>query len=235
MDRKYIDDHHIVARYLADQLSDVERQAFEAYYLEHPDVVQEMEATARLKVGLMQLRDSGELDTLLKQRPRFPQQRYLAIAAGIAVMAVGTLLWFNRGPAAQPLMVASATSLFDRLGDPLPISSTHTILRTRSATDDAEIDLPRSPQTIELRVLPETPAQPARYRAVLSSISQDNALREVAAIVELEPEADGFVPLYLNSARLEQGRYRLTLSGDSGTSAADAASDFLIRITDDDP
>ena len=47
MDRKFIDDHHIVARYLADQLPDTLREEFEAYYLEHPEVVQELEATAR--------------------------------------------------------------------------------------------------------------------------------------------------------------------------------------------
>lgn len=51
MDCKYIEDHHIVARYLADRLSDAERQSFEAYYLANPDVVQDMQAVARLKVG----------------------------------------------------------------------------------------------------------------------------------------------------------------------------------------
>jgi hypothetical protein len=233
MDRKYIDDHHVVARYLADQLPDTEREAFEAWYLEHPEVVQEMEAAARFKVGLMQLRDSGELDALLQPKPWYRQQRFLATAASIAIVAIGLALWFNRGPAAQPLLVASSMSLLDRLGEPLPVASTHVILRTRSVSYDAEIELPKTPQTIALRVLPEVAAQPARYRITLSSIADDDTLHEVAAIGGLAPAEDGFVPVYLNGAKLTRGRYQLALSGDAGTSAADAVSVFLMKISDD--
>jgi hypothetical protein len=71
-------------------------------------------------------------------------------------------------------LVASATALVDRLGDPLPTLGTFTILRTRSASYDAEIDLPATPQSIALRVLPEVETQPARYRVSLSSVAQDN-------------------------------------------------------------
>ena len=73
MDRKYIDDHHVVARYLADHLTDDERQAFEAYYLEHPEAVKEMEAVARFKAGLHHLQQSGELDRLVKAPARTPR------------------------------------------------------------------------------------------------------------------------------------------------------------------
>jgi hypothetical protein len=235
MDRNYIDDNHIVARYLADQLSDQEREAFEAYYLEHPDVVQEMEAAARFKVGLAQLKDSGELSKILKPRPWFRQERYQALAAGVAIIAIGAFLFINRSPSSQPTLVASATALVDRLGDPLPTLGTYTILRTRSISYDTEIELPRAPQTIALRVLPEVESQPARYRITLSSIADDDSLREIAAIGSLSPDADGFVPAYLNSANLSRGRYQLTLSGDVGTSAANEPSPFLIRVIDDMP
>ena len=66
MDRKYIDDQHIVARYLADQLPAAQREEFESYYLQHPEMVEELEAAARFKVGLMLLRDAGQLDEVLK-------------------------------------------------------------------------------------------------------------------------------------------------------------------------
>lgn len=232
MDRKYIDDHHVVARYLADQLPDAQREAFEAYYLEHPEVVQEMEAAARFKVGLLQLKESGELGALISPMPWFRQQRYLAIAASIAIIAIGLLLWINRSPSAQPLVVASSIALTNRLGQPLPIASTHAVLRTRSISYDAEIELPETPQTIALRVLPEVEAQPARYRITISSIADDDTVREVAALGGLVPAEDGFVPVYLNSSKLVSGRYQLVLSGDPGTNAADEASAFLIKISD---
>ena len=64
-----------------------EREAFEAYYLEHPEIVQEMEAAARFKVGLAQLRDSGQLEALMKPTPFFRQERFMGIAASLAIVA----------------------------------------------------------------------------------------------------------------------------------------------------
>ncbi len=58
MDRKQIEDEHIVARYLADQLSPAEAEAFEAYYTQHPSMVREIEYALRLKEGLATLRGS---------------------------------------------------------------------------------------------------------------------------------------------------------------------------------
>ena len=86
MDRQYIDDHHIVARYLADRLPEPEREAFETYYLEHPEIVREIEAAARFKSGLAQLRDSGELAVLLKPAPWYARWQYLALAAAATVI-----------------------------------------------------------------------------------------------------------------------------------------------------
>src|ERR1043165_5298786 len=100
MDRRYIDDHHVVARYLADRLTDEEREAFEAYFPEHPDVVQELEAAARFKVGLMQLRDTGELTQLLQPAPRRQTWQYLAAAAAVAALVIGAF-FFVRAPDTQ--------------------------------------------------------------------------------------------------------------------------------------
>jgi hypothetical protein len=229
MDRKYIDDHHIVARYLAEQLPDAEREAFEAYYVEHPDVVQDMEAAARLKVGLAQLRDAGKLDTLLKPRSWYRDQRFLA-AAAVAAVAVGVGLVVMRSPSMQPLLVASSGVLHDWRGARLPLASTHTVLRTRSISYDAEIELPPSAQAVELRVLPEYETQPPRYRIALQAIADDDSLRPVAEIGGLTPGDDGFVPVFLNATRIAPGRYQLTLTGDAGTSAASEESSFLIRF-----
>jgi hypothetical protein len=231
MDRKYIDDHHVVARYLADQLPDLEREAFEAYCLEHADIVQELEAAARFKVGLLQLQDARKLEQLMRPAPWFRQRRNLAVAAAIAIVAVGLSLFYLRSPVMQPMLAAASSKLADRYGDPLPIAATYMILRARGSSYDAEIELPDRPQSIELCVLPEVEAQPPRYRIMLASIADDESLHEIGTLTGLAPAADGFVRVFLNSSRLAAGRYQLVLAGDAGTSAADGASPFLIKFT----
>ena len=234
MNRQHIEDDHIVARYLADQLSDAEREAFEAYYLEHPEIVQEMEAAARFKVGLAQLKDSGQLDALMKPTPLFRQERFMGIAASVAIVGLGAFLAFHRGPSSQPTLVASAAELVDRLGDPLPMVATRPIMRMRSTAADLNIQLPSSPQTIALRVLPEFETTPLRYRIALASIGDDESLHPVAKIGGLAPDAEGFVPVFLNSTKLSSGRYELALSADAGTSAEnEPPSSFLIQVMDD--
>src|SRR5688572_21034668 len=104
MDRRYIDDHHVVARYLADRVTEEERSAFEAYYLEHPEVVQELEAAARFKTGLMRLRETGELDDLMQAKAGGFRWPYLAAAAAIAFLVLGAFFALTRPPETQPLL-----------------------------------------------------------------------------------------------------------------------------------
>lgn len=230
MDRKYIDDHHLVARYLADQLSDAERDQFEAHFVEHPEIVRELEATARFKVGLMQLRDSGELDELIRLKPWYRQPRYLAAAATLAAVVAGAGYVLQNRPGAQPLLVAESRALHGWVGRPLSTASTHTILRTRSNGYDADIELPASAHSIELRVLPEFSAQPPRYRISLSRVLGDDSVENIGEAGGLPVTDDGFVTVYLNSARLQPGRYQLLLSGDAATTAPDQRSAFLINV-----
>ena len=236
MDRKYIEEHHIVARYLADRLSDAEREAFEAYYLEHPDVVQDMEAVARLKVGLARLQDSGELGQVLAA-PRLPRYYYVAAAAAVVVAAVALLFLYMREPLQQrPMLAANAAALLDGSGAPVTVAATQFVLRTRStATYDVEINIADSPQAIELRILPEVEAQPARYRVEISSVATGSEPQNLAAVHDLVPNADGFVPVYLDPSRLAAGKYVLTIAGEAGTSAADSRSEFVISAKRQSP
>jgi hypothetical protein len=229
MDRRYIDDHHVVARYLANRLTDEERAAFEAYYLEHPDMVQEMEAAARFKVGLMRLRETGEL-TPLVQRGAHPVLRYLAVAAAVAALVIGTFLVIDRTPDAQSILAASVEALHKTNGRSPAISSEVAILRTRGSAIDAEIPLPSSGEAIELRVLPEFTPRPARYHVRLFRMSADDSLQSVAELGGLVPEDDNFVTIFVDGARLQPGQYRLAIVGDPDTDAGDKESAFILKM-----
>ena len=52
MDRKYIENEHIVDRYLSGDLTVREARDFEKYCLEHPDFLNEMPIPVRLKARL---------------------------------------------------------------------------------------------------------------------------------------------------------------------------------------
>jgi hypothetical protein len=220
MDRHYIDDHHIVARYLADQLTDAEREQFEDYYLEHPEMLREIEATARFKAGLAQLQASGDLAALMKPAPWYAQWRYLAVAA--MVFIVIAIAFYFRTPA-PPLMAANLAEL----GGPSSIASSYSLLRRRGSAFDAEVTLPKVGEAIALRVLPEFGAPDSRYRIALTRIDADDKKDRLAEVDHLSADDDGMVTLYLNAPRIAPGDYEVTIANDSPSSQV---SRFLMRV-----
>jgi hypothetical protein len=222
MDRQHIDDHHIVARYLADQLTDAEREAFEDYYLEHPEMLREIEATARFKAGLAQLRNSGDLAALLKPTPWHARWRSLAVAA-IAIVVIGIAFYF-RTPA-PTLMAANLAEL----GGPTSVASSHALLRRRGSDFDAEVTLPNVGEAIALRVLPEFGAPDSRYRIALARIDADDKKDRLAEVEHLPADDDGMVTIYLNAPRIAPGDYEVTVASDD--TASNQASRFLIRVS----
>lgn len=230
MDRRYIDDHHVVARYLADRVTEDERSAFEAYYLEHSEVVQEMEAAARFKAGLARLRDTGELGGLMHAKAGGPKWRYLAAAAAIAFLVMAAFFALTRSPETQPLLASSIETLRAPGGEVPAIAGRYTVLRTRGSLIDAKIIPPKAGQVVQVRVLPEFTAKPARYRVQLFRMSADDSLATVAELDGLVPDPDNFVAVFLDGARLQPGQYRLAIRGDLDTDARNNESAFIIQM-----
>jgi hypothetical protein len=231
MDRRYIDEHHVIARYLADRMTDDERSEFETYYVDHPEVVEEMEAAARFKVGLMRLRDTGELASLLRSKPRYLQWQFLAAAAVVIVLVLGWLYEFSRPAHTQsPLIAATLEAMRTAKGSTPSRVGVYAILRTRSGSVDAEIAPSEPGQAVELRVLPEFTAEPARYRVQLSRMDADDSLEFVAGIGGLVPAPDRFVSVFLSGARLKPGQYQLAIRGETNTDAQDKESVFVVRV-----
>jgi hypothetical protein len=222
---KFKDDPTIASRYLADQLSDSERNAFEASLLRNPDIAQELEATARMKVGLARLRDSGELDKLVGARPLFGRPGFLALAASIGVLTIG-LMFVRWQTASTPSVLASSAAAFDKV---LAVSSTPPMLRVRSDKYDAEIELPAERQALKLRLLPATPAGAANYSVSLARLKDDGSTETVAAVKDLRPAEDGFISVFADSASLQPGRYQLTVTGEN-SEAPVYGETFVIRV-----
>ena len=161
------DDAGIAQRYLAGQLSPPEQEAYEQYFIRNPDAVRELEATARMKVGLASLRDKGQLDSLLQGAPTTSRRAALmAIAASVAVIAIAVGLWRDVRVPDGAALVASATRLVDASGKPLAVGAIYAVMRTRATDYDAVVTLPAQPQALELRVLPESISACVRRHSV---------------------------------------------------------------------
>lgn len=217
-------DPTVVNRYLSDQLTDVERRAFEEQLQSDPDAVSELEATARLKVGLAKLREAGELDASLQPRPSSRVIVFATAAALALLIATVTLVELRTAP---PLLVASAAALADRSNRPLPIATTLAIFRKRSQAYDAVIELPASRQGIELRVLPDPNIQRPPYQVSISLLRDGGSAELAGSLTGLQPGDDGFVTIFADSARLTPGDYRLVVSSDRVSSGGES---FLVSV-----
>jgi hypothetical protein len=218
-----IDDPTRASRYLADQLTDAECAEYEAQFTQDPETVAELEATARLKIGLQRLRRNGELTELIAgSGAAHPGRTWvLAMAAGIAALVIGVSIWFPRlGTPRVPVLASTAAAFKDRSGHALSVLATAPLFRTRAERYDAVIELPDTHGAIRLRVLPSAPADSARYEASLARIKDDDSSDRVVQIGDLRPsKEDGFVDVYADSALLAPGRYRLILTRESTRAA----------------
>jgi hypothetical protein len=227
-DKKSVDDQELVARYLADQLSQAERDSFEAYYLEHPEVLQELNRTAKFKAGLMDLQQSGELARLISQPARRTHRLAMALAAAGAFVILGAGVWWARH-VAQPMLAASAAALTPRFAAHLPVIDSYELQRTRTSSYDATIELPNTPAAIELRIRPSVRAVPARYRVTLAPLTESSG--EFAELGALDPASDGFVTIYLDGSKLSPTIYEIKLVGEGANDgAANEASVFLVEV-----
>jgi hypothetical protein len=212
LDRQYIDDHHLVPRYLADQLGEQERAQFEAYVLDNPAMVDELEAAARLKTGLAELQRSGELNTLVSPRP---STRRWVLAAGLVAFVVAVSLMLVRPAPKRPLLAAMPAALTDAQGKPLPVVATRYVMRLRSGSYDAQLDLTTAAQALELRVLPEAAEHTGQYRIDVIRVDETQPPRPIGSLGKLLPQADGYIAVYLDTSQLSPGLYELRLAADA--------------------
>jgi len=221
-------DPTLAGRYLANQLSERERGEYEALVISDAEVVAELEATARLKVGLQRLRETGELQRLLDPRSR-PRRSYLLAAAAIIVaVAIGLGTWLPRRLPGVPVVVESAASLRNASGVSIRVGSTVAVFHKRAGAADGVVPAGAAGSGIAIRVLPSVTSPSGRYHVWLSRVRPGESQESVAEL-EAAAEADGFVSVYADASRLAPGRYRLTLVGPEKPAEPDV---FTLDVSD---
>ena len=118
MDRNYIELHDVVARYVKNDLVDAEREAFEDYYFEHPEMLEEIEAERLLRASMKA--HGQQAEPVHRAGSRAP---LFAVAASllVGVMLGGLLPMPFDGGDAGVAQVQTAWLIVDRQGGPVEI------------------------------------------------------------------------------------------------------------------
>jgi len=209
--------------YLADRLSDFERAAFEKRLVNETELAQELEMSLRFREGLARLRDTGELEGLL--RPRRPP--YRLVFAGLAAVLLATLIIYAVYPRRSPVVMAvSPAALTAPATAPLRVAASYSLARMRAAVNVPTFPLP-STGALELRVLTPSAAS-GLFQVVLESTGPDVAPSRMGAVDHVRPDGDGFVAIYVNASLLKSGHYSITV--DLEDSAAPIHEQFDFRL-----
>jgi len=225
MDRQRIENEHIVARYLAGDLNAADAAAFEDYFTRHPEVVDDIESTLRLREGLAVLQERGELERLMRAPSRWTLTA--ATAAALAVLALGGWLWVNR-TTSPPVIASAVWNLTGENGGPPAVASTHILARMRGA-GPVELPLPER-GALELRMMPSTRMPEARFRVMLARWGEANQKTPIGQTQALPDPQDGLVTAYVDAARLQAGVYEIELLPETIDEERTAADRFVIRL-----
>jgi hypothetical protein len=226
--RPHLEDPETAVRYLADKLSNAEREAFEEYYLAHPKVVEEMELDAKFKAGLICIRDANELDRLATVSKRPWGMAPLAIAASLLVAVITTLVFRYVVP--EVVLASSIAALRHPLGSQPAVAATYTLVPTRAGLYHAEIPLPNSPQAIRLQVVLDIEPPIPPLEVTLTAVADNASRTDLVVLRQLRADENGIITLYLNSAAVRPGTYELSVSREPKSTGI-AESTFDLKVT----
>jgi hypothetical protein len=209
MNRQTIDDQHVVARYLADQLSDADREAFETYCAQNPEMYRELEAAARFKVGLLRLQETGRISPMLVEKEEPSVGFSFRKVAALGGVILGAAVFSGAFVATQgPMMASTLAEVSGSFRGELPIVAQVEFMRMRESSEvDQRITSPAARGAIEIRVLPDEEGATS-YLATLS-IDVAGGSRVVATETGLKADEQQYVTMYVRSEELRPGMYSL--------------------------
>ncbi len=225
MDRNQIETEHVVARYLAGQLSEAEDREFESFVALHPDFYAEVERTLRLKEGLAALQHQGRLQALLRPRRSYLKS-YLTAAAAAVLAAFGGLLWYHTQQPATVILAASPSALTLSGAAMSRIGARYVLVRSRLSGSTADLRVSPQAGVVELRMLPAN-ASAQHYVATLVTSPSS---RQIAKVSGLARGGDLYVTLYLDVGALARGDYDILLTPDEPAAVSAEGDRFRVQV-----
>jgi hypothetical protein len=192
-----------ISDYLADRLSDEERDAFGERLVREPQLVREMELTLQMREGLHQLRASGYLSAPARTRAR--GRRWLpalAAAATLAVVALGLQVY----PGLQR-STAPATAWLRASPTVGSAAVAFTFIEMRGSRRVLEV-----PGTgrVGLNLPVESSDLGERYQVTLFS-ENDGSDKPLATLSGVAAGTDGSLHLNADASHLQPGDFELVI------------------------
>ncbi|MGQ0430765.1 MAG: hypothetical protein ACT4UQ_12605, partial [Gammaproteobacteria bacterium] len=172
----------LIRRYLAGSLSQKELEMVETRIVEETEFRNEVELTQALRDGLRELQTRGEIAPLLSPRRRFWLDPRAALAASLAVVALGvaSFLFFQRSDEA-PLELPTETLRF---------------LATRGAPAAADATWTRAHVSVRLELRFDVGLDPAAAYAVrIERMTDGIAVRTLESTAMVSPEGEAILTI----------------------------------------
>jgi hypothetical protein len=191
------DDHELIRRYLANRLSDTEELMVTTRIIQDPQFRNEVEVTAAFREGIRELENRGKLSPLLESRTRRWPRAQLALAAAVAIVAMGGLI----------------SLLLDQRRDegaPTVITETLRFETTRGDGALADVTWHQSGRPVRLELRFDVGPDPAgSYLVTLERVSGGAIVSMADRPIPVS--SGGEVVHFLDGALLEPGDYEIRL------------------------
>ena len=210
-DRKFIEDHKLVERYLDNKLPFKGARDLENWCRAHPDYLNELKLSERAHTSLKLLENSGQPQDLGEPRP--PWWKTIYVPIGLAVIAFVSLVAFW-------VMVGKYVSLRGELEDTRTLMNQGSLvqpatMRTIYLTPDrapgidkARITLSRSaPLLMELHIDLSYTGKLMQFRLFVDKKDQGRAL----VLNDLLKDSNGELRMTVNSTGLAAGIYNVRI------------------------
>ena len=220
----YAGNQEIIDRYLANRLSDAERELVETRIVGEPAFRREVELTEALRDGLRELQAQGEVAPLLRPRTWVWSRSPFAIAASILALVFGLssyLLYQQLEQSRREFSPASGEMLVAALR----------FERTRGGAEGPDVSWRQAAAPTLLDMNFDIGLEPAAgYQVFLEQIGPN---RDSTLLLEtragIGPE--GNVAISLHSALLEPGNYRIRLEPLPSASMDQESIVYTLRVT----
>jgi len=211
-DRKFIEEHQLVERYLENKLPLKGARDLENWCREHPDFLNELKLSERARMSLKLLEASGRPQDLSEPQPRWWKTTYALI--GLSVVAFLCLVAFWAVLGKYVLLrgeLDDTRALMNRgsLIQPATETDLHVSPDHAPGIDAAKITVSRSaPQLVDLHIdLGFTKL--TQFRMIVDKKDQGRAL----VLNNLLKDSNGELRMTLNTTGLAAGIYNVRIEG----------------------